>query len=524
MKRTKNYKGMRVFMRRTMAVLLAIALLLFFATGCEISDSTSSDDGVTMQSTTTTVTSSIDGDIGTTTLNGDGERTDTITQQTTSATRWTGKTCGLTHYTTTTTTTQRLTTTATTGSELPSRTTTTTVRATQTTVPTQPLITHSLGKATLPLTGFCGLSDDNKIMIQTDYVGYASGELTPPQAAFAYRDGEIIQLKPFDFTLMVEHEFSSYSKAVAVPVRYFVMDSTVYAYAMAWPDGSARFISIPNDSQHVLLTGSVVKRPVKVNVVTGKCEFLTKEYVHYRLCDTLLSSDGQYITMLAGHPILIQMYSNTCLYVYHFKSRKLTKLPEEDGVSLSPWYYIEDSLFLWRCSCTDGGPCRGSSCGWYAFNVLTGELEPRHDLAGYSTWYAERRPYWHLLYDTPSGKYTTTGKLAIVNLKTGKHNSIDCGKEINVHGANESGNIVLVSDKNDLDTIATYAFLDMKTGKEIALSEVLPKRVYDKYKDYSIIGINWCGENAVMINFSMEPDSPDQSQCGVEIIELPMDK
>lgn len=478
-------------MKRALAYLLTLVLSLALLTGCGTTGSSSSDvEAPTDMSSAESETDTAG---------------DTTTQKTTSSKKKTTDSRGC--------------------NGIPTSKTTTTTRTTQPTV-TLP-VTHSLGKVTLPLTGFCGMSADNKIIIQTDYVGYASGELTPPQAAYACRDGEMIQLKPFDITVAVDQEFCSLKRMATVPVRYFVMDSTVYAYATAWPNGTARFISIPNDSEHVLMTGGIVKRTVKVNVTTGACEWLTTAHPEYSAFDATVSEDGKYMAMVAGTAFEMENNYNGSQYVYNFRKHSLTPIPtpEYDKQKYSdshsyfvPWCFVGDSLFFTGSFGNEQG--YDQLVVWYEFNLSTGKVKERKDLSGYAELDADRRPYRYLLYRSPSD-YTTADRLGVLNLKTAKAYTVNSRQGLYFGGANESGDTVMLYQRKEGEQTKIYSFIDMKTGKETPLSAITPDCVDGTYKGHPILGVRWCGERAVLINYTPEPEDPEQSRCRADVLFLP---
>lgn len=468
-------------MKRTIAILL-VSSMIFSLVGCGAADKPSGT-GTTTQIATTTTAISVDCEPGVTCTESSSSTSTTTTQKTTSTRQKTEIWCD--------------------GGATTTRTTATTT--TKTTSTQEGPITYSLGKATLPLKGFCGLSNDNKIIIQTDYLGYASGELTPPEAAYAYRNGEMIQLKPFDFTLTIDGKFCRRNQEVVVPVRYFVLDSTVHAYAMEFPGAATHFFPIPNDSEHVLLEGGGAERMLKVNVITGACELLTEEHADYRAWEDTLSDDGKYMVMNAGLTYEVQKEPYTCRYVYHLQSGKLTKLP----MPTNAWCFVGDSLFGRTFDSS------GELSVWYEFDLLTGESLDWRELSGYVDRDAQYRPYRHLLY------YATADKLGVFNLKTEQSYMVHYnGEKADYLNSNKSGDVMRVYQRREGQS-PIISFINMKTGKEQLLSDITPDYVDGEYKKSRILAIEWCDDNAVLITYTKDLDDANLTHCYAEVITLP---
>ena len=182
----------------------------------------------------------------------------------------------------------------------------------------------------------------------------------------------------------------------------------------------------------------------------------------------------------------------------------------------TPWCFVGDSLFI-QC----GTGSYGSACTWYEFDLSTGQLKSRQDLFGYTDLIALRRPYRHLLYGSTTDYYNTPDKLSVVNLKTAQFYTVKCREGLSFCGANENGDTVVLCYQKEGEKSRIYSFVDMKTGKETPLSEVTSDCVDGTYKGYCILGVEWCGENAILIKYTPEPEDPDQSRCLSEVIELP---
>lgn len=398
---------------------------------------------------------------------------------------------------------------------------------TATTAPTEAKpITHSDGKATLPLTGFCGVSDDNKIIIKTDYVGYASGELTPVEEAYAYQNEELIRLKAFDIKLVLRDDVLGRHETITLPVRYFVYESTVYAYAMELPYAtSVKFIPIPNDSEHVLLTGGLVKREVLVNVIDGTCELLITDYPDYTVLWGTMSEDGSYVVVLAGSSYDILHDANSCQYVFDFRNKKLTKIPmpEYDSeefpyTNFTCWTVINDTV-LFTGSFGDRERYNKKVL-WYEFDVSNGVVKQRADLTGFSDERSQYRPYPYIIIHHDS----VNGLLSIANMKEKKRYMVSCEKNAFVSvSPNETGAYLLLRYLDE-QTAQSYktVILDAKNDKELDMSTVIPNYKEDKYKGQHISSIQWCGETALLISYSSDPSFVDQAQFRVEIVELPV--
>lgn len=385
-----------------------------------------------------------------------------------------------------------------------------------------------VGKVNQPLTGFVGCSDDNKIFIKTDCVGYQTQELTPPEAGFTYRNGEVLELKAFDFDLKLKGDILSLYENLTIPVRYFVCDNTVYAYAMEFPGSSIKFVPIPNDNEHVLLTGAVVKKEVLVNVVDGTYELLTTKFPDYNAWPHTISDNGKYMYMFAGSSNDVMYDQDNSMYVYNFKTKKSIKvpLPKYDkqkyySTVIIPWAIIGDKLYL--AANLEGDYPTEPITQWYQFDISKSVIgETKMNLSRYSGDSVEERPNQHVMFSRNSLDNTFN----FVNLKNSTQYTVDIvdslSDSINVLASfNESGKYAkLIYDNLTTDELLKQEIINIKSGKKKDLSTLIPEYSDNKYKGCKISNLQWCGENAFLICYIKNPNEEEQKQFCCEIVEF----
>lgn len=390
-------------------------------------------------------------------------------------------------------------------------------------------ITHSIGSVDLPLAGFHGYKDG--LIIETDEISFMQQEVNTVENAYAYIDGDLLQLESFETEIKLNSDITSLFEEFKLPIKYYIYKSTVYPYAnIDYKQIGAQIVlePIPNNPENILIWGSAVTKPIIYNVFSDKYNLIFTETEDYALSYAGISADGKYIALHGGTSYDI-LHGTAKYYVMNLESgdSKQIPIPEYDNnkytnYTILPQMFIGDKLIVtFHFEYEPNTEENYSETYYYDIKdnkITKWDLEKSFDSYQSATYYGGR-PTSHILMEND----WENGKLDLYNLKTNEHFTIKMEPYMDIVGIpNESGKFILGGHKekpiafyddegnpvfeNTLDPY-TPVFIDMEKGKVVDITKHIKHFSIDKYKGCNISFKQWLDETHIMITYNAENET-----------------
>ncbi|MBR7132066.1 MAG: hypothetical protein IKD04_00895 [Clostridia bacterium] len=389
-------------------------------------------------------------------------------------------------------------------------------------------ITHSIGVVDLPLAGFHGYKDG--LIIETDALSFMQQEVNTIENAYAYIDGDLLQLESFETEIKLNSDISALFEEFKLPIKYYIYKSTVYPYAnIDYKQIGAQIVlePIPNNPENILIWGSAVTKPIIYNVFNDEYNLIFTETEDYALSYAGISADGKYIALHGGTSYDI-LHGTAKYYVMNLESgdSKQIPIPEYDknkytSYTVSPQMFIGDKLIVtFHFEHEPNTEENYSETYYYDIKddkITKWDLEKSFDSYQSATYYGGY-PTSHIIIKNNWEK----GKLDLYNLKTNEHFTIKMKPFMDIVGIpNESGRYLLGGYKempisyydegNAVyeNTVEPYipVFIDMEKDKVIDITKHIKHFSIDKYKGCNISFKQWLDETHIMITYNAENES-----------------
>ncbi len=390
-------------------------------------------------------------------------------------------------------------------------------------------ITHSIGSVDLPLEGFHGYKDG--LIIETDEISFMQQEVNTVENAYAYVDGELLQLESFETEIKLNSDISALYEEFKLPIKYYIYNSTVYPYAnIDYKQIGAQIVleAIPNDPENILIWGSAVKKPIIYNVFNDEYNLIFTETEDYALSYAGISADGKYIALHGGTSYDI-LYGTAKYYVMNLESGESQQIPipEYDNnkytyYTVVPQIFIDDKLIItFHFEYLRNTEENYSETYYYDIKdnkITKWDLEKSFDAYQPATYY-DGRPTSHIIMRND----LENGELESYNLKTNEHFTIKMKPFMDIVGIpNESGRYLLggykempisyYDDEGNAvyeNTVEPYVpvFIDMEKGKVVDITKHIKHFSIDKYKGSNISFKQWLDETRIMITYNSENET-----------------
>ena len=186
--------------------------------------------------------------------------------------------------------------------------------------------------AELPLNGFHGF--ENGLIVEVDESDFLVQENKTVENAYVFEDGKLLKLKAKESKFILNPEISNVAEETTLEIKYYVHNDTVYCYQKTdyrQQGITFEFFTIPNDPENVLISGTVMKKPMILNVKSGELKVLFDEVDVCRLVGLslpLISEDGKYVVVLCGTKYEAARNELNDYYVINLKTSEAKQLPK----------------------------------------------------------------------------------------------------------------------------------------------------------------------------------------------------
>lgn len=386
--------------------------------------------------------------------------------------------------------------------------------------------------AELPLNGFHGF--ENGLIIEVDESDFLVQENKTVENAYVFEDGKLLKLKAKESKFILNPEISNVAEETTLEIKYYVHSDTVYCYQKTdyrQQGITFEFFTIPNDSENVLISGTVMKKPMILNVKSGELKVLFDEVDVCRLVGLslpLISEDGKYVVVLCGTKYEAARNELNDYYVINLKTSEAKQLPKiiieqnrepmpNDNEayykhSTTPYAFVGDEILLTYTMKHDKDESLNMSEAYYynLENEETREWDKEIDFSEYTDGY----PGHHILMQ----KDISSGECYLYNIKTNKEFYYKPGVSTEIYGTpNQSGRFILGGLKewpihnngsvdNTIGAYVTHALIDMEKGEIVDIEKYVKDFTFTEYKGKTVINMQWIGETNLLVVYGNEQE------------------